>query len=347
MTGSDRPSASRDEDRPPFAGRSVCFFAPVDDQAILRRSGFYAQDLEILEELGFDVHIATTFRQLVRADLYFVWWWTWAFKPILFARMTGAPVITTGTFNDRHYDTRPALERALMKFAVRASDANVLVSGQETEWMTQHFPDGRFECVPHGVDTRTYHRAGTARENFCLTICWMALPNCQRKSMFELVRAVPAIRRRVPEFHLKIAGDPRDGGPQLAALAGELGVADAVEFLGVVSEAEKVRLMQSCRLYLQPSRYEGFGLAIAEAMATGAPVVTSAVGAVPEVVGDCGIYVDGSNPAAIADGALRLLLDPEQRAVLSARGAERIHRNFSLKRRRDDLATIMSRVLAS
>jgi glycosyltransferase involved in cell wall biosynthesis len=65
--------------------------------------------------------------------------------------------------------------------------------------------------------------------------------------------------------------------------------------------------MRECTVYLQPTRYEGFGLAILEAMSCGAPVVTSARGAVPEVVGDTAILVDGTSPMAIADGVLQYL----------------------------------------
>lgn len=330
-----------------FDGKTVCFFAPVDDRAILTRSGFYAQDIEILQDLGFNVRIATTFQELTKADLYFVWWWTWAFKPILRAKLARVPVITTGTFNDKHYDTRPSIERALMRFGVMNSHANVLVSSQEAEWFARRFPRAASHYSPHGVDTKIYRQANVVREPFCLTICWMALPNCHRKCMFELVRAIPAIRAAFPDFRFKIAGEARDGGPQLAALAAELGVAHAVDFLGPVSEEEKIELMQSCALYLQPSRYEGFGLAIAEAMATGAPVVTSPVGAVPEVVGEYGIYVDGSDPTSIADGALQLLKNSDERVLLGNQGADRICRQFSLERRRDDLSGIISGVLNS
>lgn len=204
MIGAELKATSPTGGRSPFAGKSVCFFAPVDDRSLLERSGFYAQDLEILEELGFDVQIATTFREIGRADLYFVWWWTWAFKPILRAKLAGVPVIITGTFNDKHYDTRPLIERALMKLGVMASDANVLVSLQETSWMKQRFPHAALHYVPHGVDTRIYDRTNVAREDFCFTACWMALPNCQRKSMFELVRAIPAIRQGAPDIRFKI-----------------------------------------------------------------------------------------------------------------------------------------------
>ena len=54
---------------------------------MLRRVEFYAQDLRILADLGFDVRIATKLTELRPADLYFVWWWTWAFFPVLITRL--------------------------------------------------------------------------------------------------------------------------------------------------------------------------------------------------------------------------------------------------------------------
>lgn len=328
-----------------FSNRSVCFFAPVDDRDVLERSGFYSQDIKILNELGFKVKIATKFSELCRADLYFVWWWTWSFKPLVRAILHRKPVLITGTFNTVTYDKRSPVQRALIRFGLVSADANVFVSRQEKDWIDQRFPSSNSHYVPHIVDTEIYTATDGARGRFCFTTCWMALTNCQRKSMFELIAAIPLIRREVPDIRFVIAGELRDGGPQLRDMAERIGVGDAVEFLGAVSEDEKIRLMQTCQLYLQPSRYEGFGLAIAEAMACGAPVVTSAVGAVPEVVGDCGVYVDGTDPSSIADGVIRLLTDRDQRIVRGRDGRARMEQCFSLGRRKEGLREIISSII--
>ena len=105
--------------------------------------------------------------------------------------------------------------------------------------------------------------------------------------------------------------------------------------------------MQSCAVYVQPTRYEGFGVAILEAMSCGAPVVTSPVGAVPQVVGNCAELVDGESPSAIAMGVLRLLNEPGQRARLSRGGRLRAVAGFSYEQRKARLSKVIHDVLST
>ena len=88
-------------------------------------------------------------------------------------------------------------------------------------------------------------------------------------------------------FRIKVAGSHND--VDLANFALESGV---VDLLGHVDEKEVVELMRWAKLLYMPSRYESFGMTAVEAMAAGCPLVVSCATALPEVVGDCGIYVD-------------------------------------------------------
>jgi glycosyltransferase involved in cell wall biosynthesis len=160
----------------------------------------------------------------------------------------------------------------------------------------------------------------------------MGTDNGVRKCIAEIVRAAAIVHRSFPLVRFVLAGAP---DPAYTRLAQELHAADYVEFPGPVSLEEKLGLMQSCTLYLQPSRFEGFGLAIAEAMACGAPVVTSRVGALPHVVGDAARYVNGEDPADIARGVVDLLRDDAARAALGRRGSDRIRARFSYEQHRD------------
>ena len=330
----------------PGAGRpTACFFARVRDRSVLTTTEFYAQDLVILRDLGFDVRVATRWSELVPgADLYFIWWWTWATLPLLRARLAGRPALVTGAFNDVPFQRRSGLQRAVIRANYRMASANVAVSRHDAIFLRGSFlgRSGRLDYVPHSVDTSVYSPGdGTRREEFCLSVCWMRRPNAVRKCMFELIRAVPLVLRERPGMKFLLAGSPEDGGPELRGLAESLGVGHAVEFLGRVDTAEKVRLMRTCQMYLQPTRYEGFGLAIAEAMACGAPVVSSPVGAVPEVVGGHGEMVDGNDPASIARGVLRLAGRPDLRLRRSADGRRHIESNYTTAHRREGLLRVI------
>jgi glycosyltransferase involved in cell wall biosynthesis len=83
--------------------------------------------------------------------------------------------------------------------------------------------------------------------------------------------------------------------------------------------------------FVFPSLYEGFGLPPLEAMASGTPVVTSNVSALPEIVGDAAILVDPEQADSIADGVIRVLSDESFRADLVRKGLARA-RQFSWDR---------------
>jgi glycosyltransferase involved in cell wall biosynthesis len=104
--------------------------------------------------------------------------------------------------------------------------------------------------------------------------------------------------------------------------ATELGCLDRVRIVGRVPTGELLALYRRAALVVVPSRFEGFGLPAAEAMACGTPVVATAAGALPEVVerGGGGILVPRDDAPALAKGIASLLGQPQRRAELGARG---------------------------
>jgi glycosyltransferase involved in cell wall biosynthesis len=96
----------------------------------------------------------------------------------------------------------------------------------------------------------------------------------------------------------------------------------------MVDEQEKVRLMRSADCLVYPTRYESFGLPPLEAMAAGCPVVASNIPVVNEMIqhGVNGILVEPDDPAALAEGIVRVLTDPSLRAGLVAGGRRTLAR---------------------
>jgi glycosyltransferase involved in cell wall biosynthesis len=222
------------------------------------------------------------------------------------------------------------------------ADANVFVSRLELRDVSRALRVKNPQYAPHVVNTCEYSALIGARSSYIFTLATTRHWNGWRKSVPELVRAVAHVREKWPGVRFVVAGDS-DG--KYEALAADLGLSDSIEFLGIISDAEKIRRMRECCIYLQPSRYEGFGVAIAEALSCGAPVVTSAVGAVPEVVGDCAEFVDGESPRDIARGVITLLENPARRAALSERGAKRVREQFSSMRHLADWRVILDGIL--
>jgi glycosyltransferase involved in cell wall biosynthesis len=96
-----------------------------------------------------------------------------------------------------------------------------------------------------------------------------------------------------------------------------------VRFLGFMPDETLAVLYRLAAVFVFPSLYEGFGLPPLEAMASGAPVVTSNVSSLPEVAGDAALLVDPYDPSAIADGIRRVLTDPALHDALRERGFRR------------------------
>src|SRR5690606_25455934 len=96
--------------------------------------------------------------------------------------------------------------------------------------------------------------------------------------------------------------------------------------IGYVSRELLPALYESCTLFAFPSHYEGFGMPILEAMAAGAPVITSNVSAMPEVVGDAGILVDPNDDSAIADAMQSILDDPQTASLMGGAARQRARR---------------------
>jgi glycosyltransferase involved in cell wall biosynthesis len=100
-------------------------------------------------------------------------------------------------------------------------------------------------------------------------------------------------------------------------------------------------------VYCHPSRYEGLGLALIEAMLAGLPCVASRVGGIPEVLGDCGLLVPPDDPDALADALSALAEDAGLRASLGARARRRASAEFGVARMAAAYRELWARVLAS
>ena len=153
-----------------------------------------------------------------------------------------------------------------------------------------------------------------------------------RKGYDLLVRALPAVLQAHPTTVLGIVSglNPADRAA-MEQSAAELGVAHAIHFLGRVADDHLINLFRSSDLYVTPTRYEGFGLTLLEAMAGTCPVVTSDIPVVDEIIehGVNGWLVRYNDPAALADGIIHLLAAPDLRAALVEGGQRVLHERFA------------------
>ncbi len=148
------------------------------------------------------------------------------------------------------------------------------------------------------------------------------------KNLDRLVKAFAIVKRRPGNRDLKfvVIGEEAAGYASLRRAVETAGVRQDVRFFGFVPDPTLAALYRLSEVFAFPSLYEGFGLPPLEAMACGAPVVTSRISSLPEVVGDAAVLVDPRNVEEIAHGIIRVLEDSTLRQTLVARGAERVRR---------------------
>jgi glycosyltransferase involved in cell wall biosynthesis len=144
-----------------------------------------------------------------------------------------------------------------------------------------------------------------------------------RKNLACLIDAVGRVRARGCDVRLTICGDNPDLMVRHRSSIGRAGLGDRLDVLGYLPDNALAREYRRARVFVCPSSYEGFGLPVLEAMASGAPVVCSTAAALPETAGDAARFFDPDDPAALADEIVRCLTEPAMTADLSARGRAR------------------------
>jgi phosphatidylinositol alpha-1,6-mannosyltransferase len=154
----------------------------------------------------------------------------------------------------------------------------------------------------------------------------------------EMIAAWPSVRAQVPEAELWIVGGGDDRA-RLEERARTLGAAEAVRFLGRVSDADLGDLYRRAMLFAMPSRQEGFGLVYAEAMWHGLPCIGSTADAAGQVIadGETGLLVPYGDVAAIGSAVAALLGDPGRAEGMGQAGRRRAREQFSYARFRRDL----------
>ncbi len=190
---------------------------------------------------------------------------------------------------------------------------------------------GHCVVIPNGVDVARFAATGVIHGHAKGTkhgprIVFLGRIGEPRKGLDVLLSAVPDILRVHPGVSVLIAGpgEPREFTKKLTAH-----VAAACEFLGAISESDKVALLRSADAYVAPNLGgESFGIILVEAMAAGAPVVASDLIAFTEVLdgGRAGVLFERGNSSALAHAILKLLASPEQCARLRAVGPRRAQR---------------------
>lgn len=208
---------------------------------------------------------------------------------------------------------------------VRRLDAVTTVSESSRRDIGTHMdvPPEAIDVIPVGIDPGTFTPPPDGQRRDSDSILVVTSADVPLKGLVHLLEAVAKLRTERP-VTLTVVGSARPGGPA-ETTRDRLGLQDAVRFTGPVPESELIDLVQRATVVAIPSLYEGFSLPAIEAMACGAPLVTTDAGALPEVVGTkAGLRVRAGDVGELT-AALTLVLDsPSLGEQLGRAGRRRV-----------------------
>ena len=224
------------------------------------------------------------------------------------------------------------LMRALVPRSVRRA-ARIVVSSEFTQRALQErygVASGRISVIWPGVDTRfrplqeTEIRAVLERYGLEPGFLFCLGRLNRRKNLGTLLRAHAELRAQGrPGLSLVIGGKVDHGADDILRDVRDSGLSGAVQWVGLIPDADLPAFYAGAGCFVYPSLFEGFGLPLVEAMACGCPVVTSDRTSCPEVAGTAALLVDPEDVMAIAKAIARILDDDALRADLRERGLAR------------------------
>ena len=223
-----------------------------------------------------------------------------------------------------------------LKWVASRIDIRVAVSKDAVE-LAQRYIGGDYEVLFNGIELGDYSaQSTTPRENAIFFIG----RHEERKGLSILLEALSKLP---PDVRLWIASD----GPQTAELKTRFASDSRIEWLGRISDAEKISRMSRASVFCAPSLHgESFGVVLLEAMAAGTPVVASNLDGYRNVATDdeTALLVETGNVASLASALARVLVDSRLAARLTANGREHAQR-FSMDTLADRYIEMYERAL--
>ncbi len=315
-----------------FVCPSDASFIRVDREVLAER-----WPVEVWKQPGRWANPLKVIAALRRNDVVVGWWASWhTFWPFTLAPLLRRPsLLIVGGFDTANMPEigygyqQGGLRRTLSRWIMRRATklvTNSHYSQGEIERNIGFGPD-RVGVIHHGVpDPYGELPPEEGRRRMALSVGFVTRDNLEIKGQRAFVEAAAEL----PDVEFVLGGPWKDDAiDELRARA-----TSNVTFTGWLEQEDLDRLFREASVYVQPSHHEGFGIAVAEAMLAGCVPVITRAGAMPEVVGDAGIQVEGDEPAVVAEG-VRRALDAGPAARAAAR--ERILTAFPVEVRRRGL----------
>lgn len=268
----------------------------------------------------------------------------------LFLPIQAAPVFlprgmeVTATIHDlawkRFPETFPSRDRWKLDFmlstVVRQADKLIAVSESTKRDLLEffpHIPETRIRVIHHGFD-REFFSTRLSSEQLSLLLTSFSLPPQSyflyvgalqpRKNLVRLIRAFEQIKQTCPESRLVLAGEAAWLADDILQVRERSVYRDDIILTGRVDFETLRAFYQGARAFVFPSLYEGFGIPVLEAFASGVPVLTASNSSLTEVAGDAALYVEAKEVGDMAEKLKQIWQDENVRTSLIRKGYQQL-----------------------
>jgi glycosyltransferase involved in cell wall biosynthesis len=334
-------------------GRRILFYSSVASRKQFVSQEYYRTDIKILRGLGYRVALSNHWYDFIafwRYEVAFIYFYRFGFLPALIARLFRRRVFFSGGIDylDRALATRKQcfVQSVFYNLCGVLSTRNIIVSDADLrncERIRKLFPASRQVVVKHSIGDLYFRRDdGRCKEKLVVTIAWMGrVENVLRKGVIESLEVFRELLRRDSGWRMLVIGPKGEGTRMVEARVRELGLESRVDLTGRLAEELKVDCLDRAQIYLQLSKYEGFGIAALEALARGCVVVHSGAGGLAESVGRYGICWDAERTPSVVAEVLELLNDSDRLAAWTGAGYAHVLTSYSVASRSERFCEII------
>lgn len=334
----------------------ACFFSTEGLEKINQQQ-YSLQDIKILKDLGFDVCISSSLLDIPwNCDIYFGWWATGSVIPTIVAKLVGRPIIIVAGGNEVQlyrdsmtnapggYLASPLYKKIAALLTLNCCDRLTVVSKFMLADVLK-LCKRRPVVIYNSVDTDLFYPRSVKRE-YVTSIFNLEDSVVKLKRGEIFIHAISHVVNSVKDVKFLIIGRRGNAYKHLNNLVESLGIEKNVTFLEPIPNKEIPFWLSRSLCYVQISDTETFGMSVAEAMACSTPIVVSSRGAIPEIVGENGIYVNHNNAISVAEGIIDVLkMSSDQRERIGAILRLRILENFSYECRKEHFSNIINELI--
>ena len=331
----------------------ILFYSSVKTKKMFSIQSYYRNDIQILRDLGYNVHLSNSILDFFifwKYDIAFLYFYRYAFFASFIAKIFNKRVYFTGGIDYLEKTFATPAQRRLQVLSFKLcnmfSNRNILVSSTDYK-NVQEIYNGKIpsKCSLsfHVIDIDKFEYNGdyNEKEKIITTIAWMVnVDNVFRKGVDKTIKAFSLFVKTHPDYKLVIAGPSGHGSDYILKLITDLNMKGKINYLGTISENDKVDLLKRSQIYTQLSIYEGFGIASIEALAAGNIIIHSGNGGLKDAVGQNGFLVNANNISDIVN-AMEKACSVCNNNDFMQRGILYVKENFSYDKRLSDFRNII------